>query len=119
MAATQGPNLGIWGSYTSGESGWTNQYNQDHATLDFWAQPVVLDRDLVAPPGSPTNGAAYIVATSPTGAWSGQAGKVAVYRSSLAAWEFYTPKNGWQVVILDESKLVTYLSGTWTAGIAL
>jgi hypothetical protein len=28
----------------------------------------VLDRDLAAPPGSPANGARYIVAASPTGA---------------------------------------------------
>lgn len=117
--ATQGPNLGIWGGYVASESGWTNQYNQDHAALDFWAQPVVLDRDLAAPPVSPTNGAAYIVASGATGAWSGQAGKVAIYRSTLAAWEFYTPKNGWSVVILDEAKRSTYISGAWTAGVSV
>ena len=119
MAATQGPNLGVWSGYVSGESGWTNQMNENLSRLDFWAQPVVLDRDLTAPPGSPTDGAAYIVAASPTGAWAGQAGKVAVYRSTLTAWEFYTPKAGWQVVIVDESKMSTYLSGAWTAGITL
>lgn len=119
MAATQGPNLGVWSGYVTAESGWTNQYNQDHAALDFWAQPVVLDRDLATPPALPANGAAYIVAASPTGAWSGNVGKIAIYRTASSAWEFYTPKNGWQVVILDESKMSTYLSGSWSAGISL
>lgn len=116
---TQGANLGAWINYVAGESGWTNQYNHNAALLDFWAQPVVLDRDLATPPGSPTNGSAYIVAASPTGAWSGQAGKVAIWRTSLAAWEFYTPKNGWSVVILDEAKRSTYISGAWTVGVSV
>ncbi len=119
MPATQAPNIGIWNGWTSDESGWANQMNANLLALDFWAQPVVLDRDLATPPASPANGAAYIVAASPTGAWASNAGKIAVYRTALAAWEFYTPKNGWQVVILDESKMSTYLSGAWTAGISL
>lgn len=119
MAATQGPNIGIWSGWASGENGWTNRMNQNLVALDFWAQPVIKDRDLSVPPSSPADGDAYIVAASPVGSWAGNAGKIAVYRSSIPAWEFYTPKNGWQVVILDESKMTTYLSGAWSAGISL
>jgi len=39
----------------------------------------IKDRDLTAPPGSPADGDCYIVAASPTGAWSGKAGKITFY----------------------------------------
>ena len=45
------------------------------------------------PPGSPAEGDVYIVGTSPTGAWAGEAGKIAVY---LTGWVFLTPKEGWR-----------------------
>lgn len=38
------------------------------------------------PPSSPTEGDAYLAGTSPTGAWSGKANKVAVYTSG--GWRF-------------------------------
>lgn len=38
-----------------------------------------------APPGSPTAGAAYLVGTSPTGAWAGKANKVVIY---YGGWKF-------------------------------
>ena len=46
-------------------------HNEAIAALDTLAQLAVLDRDLSTPPASPTAGARYIVAASPTGAWSG------------------------------------------------
>lgn len=47
----------------------------------------VIDKDLTAPPGSPTEGDAYLINTaSPTGAWAGHAYAVAIYWGS--AWRF-------------------------------
>ncbi len=45
------------------------------------------------PPGSPSEGVAYIVGPSPTGAWAGHQGKIAHYLGS--AWQIYTPAEGW------------------------
>ena len=35
-----------------------------------WCGTSVIDRDLAAPPASPAEGARYIIAASPTGAWT-------------------------------------------------
>lgn len=48
-----------------------------------------------APPGSPVQWATYVVAASPTGAWAGQATKIAMWTGS--AWVFFAPVNGLQV----------------------
>jgi hypothetical protein len=67
-------------------------HNEALRALDAVVQLSVLDRDLAAPPGWPTNGARYIVAASPTGAWSGHAGDIAAYQDG--AWAFYDPGEG-------------------------
>lgn len=58
--------------------------------LDWQAS--VLRADLSAPPGSPSGGDRYVVAASPTGAWSGHAKAIAVYGGG--AWTFITPTKG-------------------------
>ena len=47
--------------------------------LDFMAQLSALDHTLATPPGSPSTGDTYIIAASPTGAWTGFANAVAGY----------------------------------------
>jgi len=51
----------------------------------------VLDNTLSTPPATPDVGDAYIVASSPTGDWAGQANKIATWNGS--SWDFYTPVN--------------------------
>ena len=68
-------------------------HNEAVRALDAIVQLMVLDKDLTSPPGSPADGARYIVAASPTGAWAGQAGKIAAYQDG--AWAFYAPREGW------------------------
>lgn len=77
----------------------------------------VKDRDLAAPPGSPTAGDTYIVAASPTGAWAGNAKNVALW--SGTAWVFAIPRTGWIAFIEDEGKLCAYNAGSWSAGAVL
>jgi hypothetical protein len=78
--------------------------------LDAIIQLAVKDRDLSTPPGSPTNGDRYLVGASPTGAWAGQAGKIAIYYSG---WSFLTPREGWRAWIDDEDLFVRYTGSTW------
>lgn len=61
--------------------------NMSLNVVDALLQVRVLTVGDNAPPGSPSNGDRHIVGTTPTGAWSGQAGKLARYLDS--AWEFY------------------------------
>jgi hypothetical protein len=67
-------------------------------------QPNVKSMALATPPGSPVFGDAYVVAASPTGAWTGQAGSIAAWAIdsqdgvvTTGAWEFYAPLAGWRV----------------------
>jgi Protein of unknown function (DUF2793) len=78
--------------------------------LDALLMASVIDRDLSVPPGSPAEGDVYLVGASPTGAWSGQAGKIAAY---FSGWRFKTPTEGWRIWIRDEDKFCVYTGMTW------
>ncbi len=91
------------------ESLQNNAANQTLANLNFallnqLVQAVVVDKDLSTPPASPANEALYIVAGSPSGAWAGQAGKLAYWLSEANSWQFITPRAGYSVRVLDETE---------------
>lgn len=86
--------------------------NDALSAMDTIVQLSVLDRDLATPPGSPVEGDRYLVAASPTGAWAGQAGKIAAWQAG--AWTFRTPRNGWKAWVADEAAFVFYDAGAWT-----
>jgi hypothetical protein len=86
-------------------------HNEALRALDAIVQLAVSDKDLATPPGSPDDGACYIVATSPTGAWSGQADKVAAFQDG--AWAFYTPREGWLAWVADEATLYVWSGSAW------
>jgi hypothetical protein len=65
--------------------------NEALARLDGLVQPAVLG-ERPDPPAAPAPGDAYIVAASPTGPWSGQAGAIAVWAESQ--WLFTAPVEG-------------------------
>ena len=88
-------------------------HNEALRALDAVVQLMVLDKDLNSPPGSPAEGARYIVAASPTGAWSGHAGKVAAYQDG--AWAFYVPREGWLAWAADEDALYVWTGSAWSA----
>jgi hypothetical protein len=80
----------------------------------------VVDRDLTSPPGSCADGDVYIVAgPSPTGAWSGHDGDLAVAVGTNASngWYFITPREWMLAAILDEDVLVRFSNasspGSW------
>lgn len=96
-----------------GQAGKELTHNDALAILDQLVQARVLDKDLSAPPGSPVDGAAYIVGPSPTGTWAGSANKLAYWRSASGAWRFLTPVAGWQVWVTDENKQYRYSGSAW------
>ena len=71
--------------------------------LDMLQNNTLKNQTLTAPPGSPSEGDLYLVATSPTGAWSGQAGKLAYYIN--ASWSFISPRVGLQLWDSNLSKI--------------
>jgi hypothetical protein len=86
-------------------------HNEGLRALDAIVQLAVVDKDLSTPPASPTEGACYIVAASPTGAWTGQTGNIAAYQD--AAWAFYTPREGWLAWAADEDTLYAWTGSAW------
>lgn len=86
-------------------------HNEALRALDAIVQLAVVDKDLSAPPGSPAEGARYIVSASPTGAWAGHATHLAAWQDG--AWAFYTPVAGWLAWVDDESQSYLFSGGGW------
>lgn len=85
--------------------------NEGWRTLDALSQLGVIDKDLTAPPGAPSDGDTYIVGPAPTGLWAGQADNIAYYGDG--AWFFYPPKAGWLAVVNDENEAYRYTGASW------
>jgi hypothetical protein len=88
-------------------------HNEAIRALDCLVQLSVVSRTLSAPPSSPENGSRYIVASGGTGDWTDQDGKIAAFQDG--AWEFYTPKTGWNAWCVSGAELVVYGAGAWSA----
>src|SRR4051812_20385096 len=86
-------------------------HNSAVRALDALVQLAALDRDLAAPPSSPSDGQRWIVAASPTAAWAGHASHVAAWQDG--SWRFYVPRLGWLVYVIDEGKLVAWSGSAW------
>jgi len=86
-------------------------FNEALFTLDTLVQLTVLDKDLSAPPSSPTLGDSYIVGGSATGSWLGKENQVTTYDGD--GWIFFPPNNGWLCWVEDEGEAYRYSSSTW------
>jgi hypothetical protein len=88
-------------------------HNEALRKLDALVQISIVDRDLSSPPSNPTDGSRYIVAASPTGAWTGTAGRLAAWQDG--AWAIYQPRNGWLAWIEDEGITVAWNGSVWVS----
>ena len=86
--------------------------NDSLRVVDALLQPSVLTLGGNSPPGSPADGDRHIVGTAPTGAWAGQAGKLARWMDDDGAWEFHAA-----VVAVNQadSKLYIKVAAGWVA----
>jgi hypothetical protein len=85
--------------------------NEALAALDALVQLAVASRSLSQPPAGPGEGDRYIVGPAPAGAWTGQAGAVAVW--TAGAWSFHRPREGWLAWLADEETLLVFDDGAW------
>jgi hypothetical protein len=91
-------------------------HNEALQLLDSLVQLAVLDRDLTAPPLSPSEGQRWIVKnTSPSGAWSGHGNQIAAWRDD--GWQFIVPKAGWFAYVVDEGALLAWSGSAWVDAI--
>lgn len=83
--------------------------NESINAIDALLQVRVLSVGSNTPPGSPADGDRYVVGTAPTGAWAGQANKLARWLDST--WTFFDAA---MVVNLADDKLyIRVTAGTW------
>ena len=106
---TTTPHLGL--SYlASAQAQKEVTHNEALNDLDFLTQPSVIDTTLATPPAAPATGDVYLVAASPTGAWSGAAGALAGY---YGGWSLKTPKAGWIVWSQKDNRVLYYTGSAW------
>lgn len=84
--------------------------NEALVRLDALLNTGIIDRDLNAPPGSPTYGDVYIVGSAPTGAWAGKAGQIAYFDQ---LWRFIPPRAGLCLWVNDEQALCRHNGTLW------
>ncbi len=87
-------------------------HNEALRILDGLVQLSVLDRDLTAPPASPTDGDRHIVGSGATGDWAGWDLNVALWTDG--AWIRLPPQTGWRAWVEDEGLLLVYDGAGWT-----
>ena len=68
-------------------------HNEALVKLDLMVQLAVINRTLTTPPPLPSIGDRHIVASGATGAWVGQAGRIALF--TQAGWQFTQALPGW------------------------
>jgi Protein of unknown function (DUF2793) len=85
--------------------------NDALARLDVLVQLKAVSRVETVPPVSPIEGSCYLLPAAPTGAWAGQAGKLALRLSG--AWVFLTPQEGFHLWVDDEDAFLLFNGTTW------
>ncbi|MEZ5911979.1 MAG: DUF2793 domain-containing protein [Paracoccaceae bacterium] len=92
-------------------------HNEALVRLDAIVQLVIEALDQTTPPVSPTEDKVYHIGAAPTGAWVGQAGKLAFF--SGGAWEFVSPRAGWRAWVVATSDLQVFSGTAWlSTGVA-
>ena len=114
MAAKQGPNLGLSYGWALGESNWNTGNDASLLKLDAVIHLSVLS--IIAAPVLTAEGTRYIVGASPTGAFAGQAGKLAVRIN--AAWTFYAPVKGWRAWVETPGAYYRHDGTNWVLDVA-
>lgn len=103
-----GQNIGLGFGFDLGEDGWKNSFDRSQIVNDSLTQGFVVNSTILAEPGSPTVGDAYILPTgTKTGTnWGSDAGAVtnavAIFTNvpgqvDSSPWFYITPKEGWRL----------------------
>ncbi len=89
-------------------------HNEALIKLDALGDCHLTGMTLTAPPASPADGDAYLVAAGATGAWAGEDGKIAYQIDG--GWRFYAPFKGLTVFNAADSKRYFYTGSAWQTG---
>lgn len=73
-----------------------------------------IEGELAAPPAVPADGQTWLVGAAASGAWLGQAGKLAARQSGN--WLFITPRDGMKLLNRASGQEMRY-SGSWKSAV--
>ena len=86
--------------------------NEAHALTDALIH-CAIEGSAATPPTTPVEGTNWLVAASPTGAFSGQAGKIACRQAGN--WLFVQPRDGMRLLDKSTGQEMRYSGGWLTA----
>lgn len=89
-------------------------HNEALQLLDALVVPAAEAAPQATPPATPVAGNCYLVGASPTGAWAGQANKIAQFTS--AGWRFISPPEGMSAYVRASGQSARYRDGAWEIG---
>jgi len=90
-------------------------HNQALAIIDQLLAKTVVDKDLSNPPGSPADGACYIVKATGLTDWAGHDGHLAFWLAAVGAWAFIVPTDGMRMWVTDEDIWYQWSGSAWVA----
>lgn len=99
---------------TVGQSQKEITHNEALHALDIALAACVEEPPRATPPASPTVGSGYIVAASPTGAWTGRTGAITCY--TMGGWRFVAAVEGLTVLVRSTGTFAVYREGSWDVG---
>lgn len=89
-------------------------HNEALLIADGLLHAAIEDGPLVAPPDSPLPGQCWVVGTGATGAWTGQAHRLAIWTES--GWRFVAPTGGIQVWKKASGYHLRWSGSAWVVG---
>lgn len=88
-------------------------HNEALLLLDGLVHLAVSSRGNTAPPAVPAEGERVLVGGAPTGAFAGEAGKIAAFDDG--AWRFLQPRAGWIAHVASDGVLLLHDGTAWRA----
>lgn len=107
------PNIGL-PTAPGGATDLSVAFNEATQIIDALTPLVVQDKDLNAPPATVAGdvGKRWIIGPSPTGAWAGKDGQIALCTGENL-WTFIIPKVGFRSFVVDEGVDYMYSGSSW------
>lgn len=90
-------------------------HNEALAMIDLVVQPAVLGVAVNTPPSAPVAGDCWIVGAAPTGAWAGNANRIAGWTEG--GWRFIAPTPGMVAWSIPGGLEARYTGTGWSLGI--
>ena len=91
-------------------------HNEAILRLDSLTQLVIEDVDRDTPPVAVAEGLVYGIGSAPTGAWSANAGDLAIFANN--GWDYLTPSIGWRGFVKETGDVRLWDGSAWITGTA-